>query len=687
MNNDPVRTFLSHLQEVKKTGQDQWIARCPAHEDKKPSLSISRSVGGKVLLHCHAGCTPEEIVHAVGLNMSDLYPAEEPLPEKAWTIRDIDNVEVAVHHRIDMPDGEKKIWWTRNGINGLQGIKIADIPLYRTETLSKLKPGDTVVLCEGEKATDAAARAGLNTIGTVGGANTCPSSENLKPLAAFDLVLWPDNDDVGRKHMQNIAAALKGASIRWVQWKDAPPRGDAADTSPEKRLELVEKAGVPPSQRQQEIAEFIEKLATDDESGAIVLHDRNALSVEWPESAIKITVASLKEHSDGQITGNLEVRLILPGTNKRLRSAHFNFSALRTRKEWAKDLTEKMPLRWDSKLEFLCGEVTRYVHEGEPINAIDVDNTLPPVQNEYLLFPTLLKGHPTVLFGSPGTGKSYLAEWWSYLALLGYAPEGMGLRVDHKVQSVLYLDWEGDEYSFKQRAKTIENGIGTSVNGLLYRRCSRPLAADVDQIANQIANLNTRPDLVVIDSLAPAAGGDLNSSIAPNEFFTALRSLGSTVLILAHVSKGAAYGSSASIYGSTFFTALARSVWQIRSESDAGSDNISVALFHSKVNYGRKQRPVGITIRFSDQATHFESGRIEDVTTADTAQSLSQRILGLLRQTGTSTIANMAKALEVSQGSTRVTLNRLTKKNLVTRVGTGKEQAWALRAREENYDY
>jgi putative DNA primase/helicase len=39
-----------------------WMARCPAHNDREPSLSIRNGDGGKVLVHCHAGCDQEQVI-------------------------------------------------------------------------------------------------------------------------------------------------------------------------------------------------------------------------------------------------------------------------------------------------------------------------------------------------------------------------------------------------------------------------------------------------------------------------------------------------------------------------------------------------------------------------------------------------------------------------------------------------
>ena len=61
------------LEGVRSTGQDRWIARCPAHDDRSPSLSI-KEVADRLLLHCFAGCETYEIVSALGMELSDLFP-------------------------------------------------------------------------------------------------------------------------------------------------------------------------------------------------------------------------------------------------------------------------------------------------------------------------------------------------------------------------------------------------------------------------------------------------------------------------------------------------------------------------------------------------------------------------------------------------------------------------------------
>jgi len=70
--------LLSRLNHVKRTGPGRWLARCPAHEDKSPSLSIRELDDGRVLLHDFAGCSIEEILGAVGMTFDALFP-ERPI--------------------------------------------------------------------------------------------------------------------------------------------------------------------------------------------------------------------------------------------------------------------------------------------------------------------------------------------------------------------------------------------------------------------------------------------------------------------------------------------------------------------------------------------------------------------------------------------------------------------------------
>lgn len=186
-----------------------------------------------------------------------------------YEIRDATGVLVAIHVRIDKPDGTKRMWWELpGGTKGLGTIGLADLPLYGTHRLGDW-PAPTIVVVEGEKAADALVAVGIPALGTVTGAASCPGPAALAELTGRHLILWPDNDNVGRKHMHRMAERMARipASVSLVEWPEASEHGDAADfldggKTAEDVLALLEGALEQPS------IEIVEADATDLPGGA-----------------------------------------------------------------------------------------------------------------------------------------------------------------------------------------------------------------------------------------------------------------------------------------------------------------------------------------------------------------------------------------------------------------------------------
>lgn len=65
--------ILDRLGQVRRSGSG-WVARCPAHQDRQPSLTVAWGRDGRTLVHCHAGCPLGAIVAALGLTLADLRP-------------------------------------------------------------------------------------------------------------------------------------------------------------------------------------------------------------------------------------------------------------------------------------------------------------------------------------------------------------------------------------------------------------------------------------------------------------------------------------------------------------------------------------------------------------------------------------------------------------------------------------
>jgi hypothetical protein len=67
--------LLNKLEKVKGS-KGRWTACCPAHVDRSPSLAITETDDGRILLKCFAGCSAHQIVEAVGMDLTDLFPSD-----------------------------------------------------------------------------------------------------------------------------------------------------------------------------------------------------------------------------------------------------------------------------------------------------------------------------------------------------------------------------------------------------------------------------------------------------------------------------------------------------------------------------------------------------------------------------------------------------------------------------------
>ena len=292
---DPVERFLAalrnHGHEPRKSGAG-WQCRCPAHDDRNPSLSINTGNDGRVLLHCHTGCTTDAICSAVGLKLADLFPddpsrrngharnprqrgdktprkpargggsvtvasvttdartfptANEALaelkrrhgqPSGLWTYRNAAGEPVGLVARFDLADGKKTVRavWRKSDGSGwtLEGFPKA-MPLYRLPELLAASAGSWVWIVEGEKSADAAAGLGLVVTTSVGGSQRAAGSD-WSYMRGRDVVVSVDHDKAGEDYGAKVAQRCLAAganSVRIVRlvelWADMPEGGDIVD--------------------------------------------------------------------------------------------------------------------------------------------------------------------------------------------------------------------------------------------------------------------------------------------------------------------------------------------------------------------------------------------------------------------------------------------------------------------------
>ncbi len=91
-----VHRLLARLDKVKANGPGRWLACCPAHDDRSPSLAIRETEDGTILVKCFTGCPTADVLGAVGMEMHELFPKRDSdafraskRPGERWVPRDV----------------------------------------------------------------------------------------------------------------------------------------------------------------------------------------------------------------------------------------------------------------------------------------------------------------------------------------------------------------------------------------------------------------------------------------------------------------------------------------------------------------------------------------------------------------------------------------------------------------------
>lgn len=192
--------FLGLLKGVTPTGSGTWLACCPAHGDEHPSMSV-KAEGGKILVHCHVGCTASDVVAAMGLELKDLFedarqtgnsvpataasdcvhPKKKSGSHGKWVCdyvyHDADGNLLYKASRYVGADGKKSfVIKHRDGsapggwAYGLKDAGMARVIYHLPDVIAAGKAGRTVVIAEGEKDVDSLRALGFVATCNVGGA-------------------------------------------------------------------------------------------------------------------------------------------------------------------------------------------------------------------------------------------------------------------------------------------------------------------------------------------------------------------------------------------------------------------------------------------------------------------------------------------------------------------------------------
>jgi len=635
------------------------VYRCPLADrhrngDAHPSASYSverrawRCKGGDCGASGGLVRGDHPIAHVLGIELDAFrldgevraHPTRRP--DQTWEIRGADARTVALHHRRNLPNGDKQVWWaTPDGRLGLGGRKVVDLPLYGVDRLGEREPGDDapVLVAEGEPATDALLGLGLRAVGTVTGASAVPCAASLAALSGADVVLWPDADNPGRAHMARLAARLEGvaASVRTFEPEGLDEHDDAVDwlrahPGPEVGRELL--AAIEAEARSPEPAatEFAE---LGDDTGY-------RLTVPALTASLEVTHLRRERH---QLRGELLTRCTLPGAETFdgvLSVADCNLSSARSRRDYATHLAERAQSDadpWVSAVEELAQRALAAERAGAPdVLLAEVEpEPVRTVEVEGLLLP---RHHPAVLFGDGDSAKSYLA-----LYILGQLAQE-GLRVG-------LADWELSEVDHRERLGRLFPGALPDVR---YLRCARPIVHEADRLRRWVRE--RRLDYVGMDSVAYASAGAPETAEVAMQYFQAVRQLGAIgSLHIAHITK-AQEGADRRPFGSAFWHNSPRATWYAKlAERDPGGTVSRIGLYPRKWNLGPLPAAVGLELVFLAERTLVRRAELTETPDLAAGLPVRQRMAGALRS-GPLSAAELAEEIGSSSNTVRVTARR-----------------------------
>jgi hypothetical protein len=226
---------LAQRLNAKRNGSG-WLAKCPAHDNHVPSLSIDEGKDGRVLLKCHAGCNYEDILAASGLTKKDLFPDSASRLPRRLIAKTYDYTDESGNQLFQcvryLPKGFAQRHRDGNG-EWIWNLKGVEPVLFRLpEITNDIREGLPVFICEGEKDVLALVEHGLAATCNPMGAKKWRDSYS-ETLRGADVIIIADKDEAGREHAQFVASKIYRVAkfVRVIELPDTnqKPVNDAAD--------------------------------------------------------------------------------------------------------------------------------------------------------------------------------------------------------------------------------------------------------------------------------------------------------------------------------------------------------------------------------------------------------------------------------------------------------------------------
>ena len=386
----------------------------------------------------------------------------------------------------------------------------------------------------------------------------------------------------------------------------------------------------------------------------------------WPSFGYRAIVSHVKESRDEiyaevAIVGQDVVRPGMADGWGFLHRSRLNMQTPLAREKLAKAIINVAgaTLNWSKAIEIMCFRVIDEYRAGEPF--LDLSLVVAPPVSEFVLQTLLPKGESAVMYGDGSVGKSMLAMGIG-LAVCSGQPFAGKFECEQPGR-LLYLDWETQKETHARRARRLAEGYGVGIEAgwIHYRRMTGALVDQVPMLREYIDR--HRIKVCIIDSLAFACGEEPNEAGVAIKTMNAARSLGTTNIVVAHVTKAAAGASGkpakATIYGSIFFQNAARYTFEVRGSQQQDLDGSKhLMIYNRKNNDGPLASPVGLVMAFAERGGPITITAGEIASDLQGGIGAGPRVLAALRNRA-KTQAELRDELGITENTLRPTISRL----------------------------
>jgi hypothetical protein len=376
--------------------------------------------------------------------------------------------------------------------------------------------------------------------------------------------------------------------------------------------------------------------------------------IEFPALLLRCSFENVVAHRDGPTA---EATFRFSGINQGYATTTSKLSLISptSRKSLASACAEVQEIDWGKIVSITSQKVLEQFKKGDEEEVLDTDTVQKQAEAKaWMIHPFLEPDNMTIIYGPGSGGKSMLALYLSVLASEGLSVQGVSID---RILKVLYLDWETSRAEIADRIRAIRSGLDLPTkieNPIVYKRMDAPLSASAPEIKKLIRKYDI--DFCVVDSVGYASEGDIESSTAAKGFHNTLRSIKTTGLVIAHVTKEAAQAGGNSVakpYGSVFYENSARHTFELKKSQKEGIGMLEIGMYDRKSNNTGKMRPTGWSLSFTGDSSRLESVRfkaidLRDSQLADTLH-ISDQIEEQLKK-GPMTSQELADLLEKTPG-------------------------------------